>query len=388
MRKAIDLVYAAYLPKGSHPFVYMSLQIAPSHVDVNVHPTKHEVHFLNQDEIIEKIQRALDAKLMGSNASRTFKTQTLLPGAPVPEPLAQDLPKEAPKNLVRTDAKEQKLDKFLSFSKPSNDETPKKEIKRRQVKLASVQRMRQRLQDRGHPGLRDLMANHAFVGCIDRQFSLLQHNTKLYVANNAELTDHFFYQIALEDFANFEAYRLSPAPSVRELALLALDMEEAGWTEADGDKAELADFMVQMLTSKAPMLDDYFSIDIDAEGRLGTLPLLLADYVPFFNKIPLFMMRLATEVDWDAEEDCLDGICREVARLYAMSTDPDSFYDADQHDDDRDQDNAAKRWQNVVEHVLYPAMKRRFHPLDIAADDMTFVQVANLPDLYKVFERC
>ena len=69
---------------GTHPFVYLSLEIAPSHVDVNVHPTKHEVHFLNQDEIVERIQRGLDGKLLGSNASRTFVTQALLPGAPAP----------------------------------------------------------------------------------------------------------------------------------------------------------------------------------------------------------------------------------------------------------------------------------------------------------------
>ena len=54
LKKAIEMVYGAYLPKGTYPFVYLSLEIAPENVDVNVHPTKHEVHFLHQDEIIEK----------------------------------------------------------------------------------------------------------------------------------------------------------------------------------------------------------------------------------------------------------------------------------------------------------------------------------------------
>ena len=48
IKKSIEMVYSAYLPKGSHPFVYMSLEINPQNVDVNVHPTKHEVHFLYQ----------------------------------------------------------------------------------------------------------------------------------------------------------------------------------------------------------------------------------------------------------------------------------------------------------------------------------------------------
>ena len=60
----------ARVQKGNSPWVYLSLTIAPAHVDVNVHPTKHEVHFLNQDEIVEKIQRGLDNKLLGSNSSR------------------------------------------------------------------------------------------------------------------------------------------------------------------------------------------------------------------------------------------------------------------------------------------------------------------------------
>ena len=57
--------------------------------------------------------------------------------------------------------------------------------------------------------------------------------------------------------------------------MIALDSDESGWTEADGDKSELADFMTQMLVSKRQLLDDYFSLEIDEDGLLHTVPLLL-----------------------------------------------------------------------------------------------------------------
>jgi DNA mismatch repair protein MLH1 len=45
-------------------------------------------------------------------------------------------------------------------------------------------------------------------------------------------------------------------------------------------------------------------------------------------------------------------------------------------------------WRQTVEQVIYPAAKQILNPPKICSEDMTFVQVANLPDLYKVFERC
>jgi len=50
--------------------------------------------------------------------------------------------------------------------------------------------------------------------------------------------------------------------SVHELAVLALDSADSGWTPSDGQKPDLAQFVVDLLVSKADMLADYFSLQI------------------------------------------------------------------------------------------------------------------------------
>ena len=45
--------------------------------------------------------------------------------------------------------------------------------------------------------------------------------------------------------------------------MLALESEESGWSESDGPKEQLAQYIVDLLQSKAEMMEDYFSIEID-----------------------------------------------------------------------------------------------------------------------------
>ena len=44
------------------------------------------------------------------------------------------------------------------------------------------------------------------------------------------------------------------------------------------------------------MLEDHFSMVVSKDGLLLALPMLLKGYIPTMDKLPLFLLRLGTEV--------------------------------------------------------------------------------------------
>lgn len=192
-----------------------------------------------------------------------------------------------------SDPVRQKKD-FLNLKQSSSSSNNYPE--RREICLTSVLELRQEIDEAEHKGLKEMFENHKFVGCVEKSLSLMQHGTKLYLANVTNLSQELFYQIIFFGFGNFGYIRLNPPPSISELAVLALNSQDSGWSEEDGPKEELAEYIETFLKTKAEMLADYFSLQIDENGYLKTLPLLLEDHVPNLNELPMFVLRLATEV--------------------------------------------------------------------------------------------
>ncbi|KAK2461036.1 hypothetical protein APHAL10511_006977 [Amanita phalloides] len=425
MKRAVESVYNGILPKGSSPFVYLSLTIDPRAVDVNVHPTKREVHFLDEEAIIETIAESLGHALASQGQSRAFECQTLLTGGIAdPENLSSKKRKGKEKEVdqghevessspssstgdaqkrvyshqkVRTSLHDRTLDSMFRVANPAQLEPqemvvqdaemasiPKvKDIKESNCSLTSIKNLRQAFVKGKHKQLTEIVEKHFFVGIVDleRCLSLIQHSTNLYLVNHSSLAEELFYQLGLRQFGDISRLRLEPPPPLRSLVEIAVQAEEST-RDSQLTKPDIVDRIIDVLMGKRQMLSEYFSLDISESGLVESLPLLLRDYTPNLDNLPNFLMRLGPQVDWEAENECFNSFFRELAYFYTPGGPGPTLAEGD---DAEQGELKAERWQ--IEHVLFPAMRRYLQP-PASLLDRDVIQIASLQDLYKVFERC
>lgn len=447
LKRAIEIVYAATLPKASKPFIYMSIVLPPEHVDVNVHPTKREVSLLNQEFIINTIQSAVESKLRNSNEARTFQEQTLdsSPSVPLsakkdsnvnpsPSPYGSKSQKVPVNKMVRTDASDPagRLHAYLQARPVDNLEgnsslaAVRSSVRQRRnpkesSDISSVQELVNDIDGNCHSGLLDIVRNCTYIGMADDVFALLQYKTQLYLANVVNLSKELMYQQVLRRFAHFNGIQLSDPASLRLLIMLALKEEDLDLESNENEdlREKIAEMNTELLKDKAELLEEYFCIYIDSHGNLSRLPVILDQYTPDMDRIPEFVLSLGNDVDWEDEKNCFQTIAAAVGNFYAMhppllpspSGDGLQFYrrrKPEKNPDDKEKATdidvemedelehellseaetawAQREWS--IQHVLFPSMRLFLKPPTSMATNGTFVQVASLEKLYKIFERC
>ncbi|KAI5453410.1 DNA mismatch repair protein Mlh1 [Naganishia albida] len=454
MKKAIESLYTAYLPKGSSPFVYISLEIDPARVDVNVHPTKQEISFLDEDEVIETVVKEVALTLTNANTSRTFSVQTLLPGAINPsgkekasKASGTSLPssKPAPQHKVRMDPKDRTLESMNMFGKRNPSQLLSASVKRprisigaesdeidldnqdedldvqllddleeqepapggpsvdatvvieeSKVNLKSVKRLRLLSERGGDLGLNEIFRNHKFVGLIpDMTSALIQHETKLYCLYYSDFARVLFYQLGLKQFGSMHKLVLDPPPSVQELVEIAIETE-AGIGAAGLDAEEVLKVTCERLVDRREMLEEYFSLEIDEEGNLRAVPLILPGYTPNLDHLPSFLLCMSLKVNWWDEQQCFHDIFEQLAQFYTprpplpVRTD-ETPPAGDAQNASADEEHATKDEveyeRHQLEHILFPAF-RRYGNFPKELMNQSIRKLTDLPQLYRVFERC
>lgn len=452
IKKAIEQTYSTFLPKGGHPFIYLSLDIDPQRVDVNVHPTKREVNFLNEDEIIESVCNEIRVKLAKVDTSRTFMTQSLLPAARVS--LASATPTKGKdtcsaadsdrrstqkasttqrpyeNNLVRTDSKMRKITSMLrpnhtvsatdnASDQPAPEDMDYQYSDREPIhcRLISVKELRAEVRSAMHNNLTEVFASHSFVGIVDerRRIAAIQAGVKLFLVDYGMISNEYFYQLGLTDFGNFGSIRFKPPLNLHDLLEVAVTHEwKATSTSTDAppfDWTEVPTLVTKQLLERRDMLNEYFSLDIAADGTLHGIPLLVKGYTPSLAKLPRFLMRLGPYVNWTEERACFKTFLAELASFYVPEQLPpppspqvkEGSNVADVNMDEPGQEQrpeerdgtgkedpeiAARRTylHRTIENVLFPAFRARL----VATKGLLrgVVEVADLKGLYRVFERC
>jgi DNA mismatch repair protein MLH1 len=422
IKKSFEEMYKMFLPKGTHPFVYLSLEINPQSVDVNVHPTKREVKFENENEIVRIICEELGSRLAAVDTSRTFMTQTLLPGVKVttisPQPDAAGTPvRETPgtgrkrrnsNSLVRTDTSVRKITSMFpsaqvggakdegargdSQASPEDIAYEMVDRERTPCRLTSVRELRGEVRDQMHHELTEIIAGHIFVGIVDesRRLAAIQGGVKLFLIDYGHACYEYFYQLGLTNFGNFGRIRFKPPLDLRELLTLAAETDEAAQKDTSVNTTMIVEAVADQLIERREMLAEYFSLEISPAGDLISIPLMVKGYTPPLVKLPRFLLRLGPAVDWTEERPCFETLLREIAQFYVPEQLPalpgnDESISEENIDPELRERRKHVRW--AVENVFFPAFKARLLATNSLMKDGV-MEAADLKGLYRVFERC
>lgn len=484
LRRAVDAVYMQVLPRHQHPWIYLALDVDPATIDVNVHPTKNEVQFLHEESIAVRVQEVLNVNLRERGSSRSFDTKTpLVSNHPRTQatlttitikddaPVAQNvvgiynpkdeeaLPEQGSAHKksnssngpldkkrvdlnpvrVRTDHRQQSLDTVwrssqLSQPLPTSTGSETLDVEEQDAvkqkfdeaqQLDSIHELKHQVSRLTDPKLSKRIDQSVFVGAANRELALLQCGASLCLVNLARLGREFAYQRMLKYFGGIGTIMLKePLPLHDVLRLGVLDpgsgYDPEAHTHVNVDA--LVSKFKQLLEERAEMLDEYFSLRF-VDGKLVSLPNVLgviSDEGLKFDELPLFLIRLCCEINWNEEKQCLDELCRLFADLCvelllpteeeaelatnspqaaaaATAGELNAAVDAGEFEDVVAAAMARRKRMRVAEpnglqtlQWLYEAIKRGGGckwPAEYGRDN-TIVELASLDQLYRIFERC
>ncbi|KRY59430.1 DNA mismatch repair protein Mlh1 [Trichinella britovi] len=422
LKRGFQALYSNYLPKQCYPFIYISMEISPHLVDVNLHPTKAEISFMNESEIVENILQAADKTLLAGDKSRSFlAVQTVRPkrSANCDSFLSTSLSSSVQDcHIVRVDCNDRKLDEFLDTSSTLSSEqilltfpdsvvnlnseaveqaTEKKDkinstslaleksktVTKRVLNLTSVFELQQQICENSSVELRNLFRTHTFVGCINPKLTLMQSSTSLYMIDMEVISEELFYQILITRFGNLDSFRMIEPVSIRNLLNIAIRVQKASRTESspsNGISQQNVDLekAVQLFNAKAQMLWDYFALEIK-DDYLISLPMLVKNYLPQIEGLPHYLMNLLCNVNWFHEKECFDTFARQTAKFYSLK----ATYCSDELISPLIQPVS---WKWTIENVLCRALKAKFLPPTQLVTDRKIFKLTDLPELYKIFE--
>lgn len=250
--KAIEDAYKDFTMQHKYPFTVLHIEVVGEDVDVNVHPTKMEVRFHNQQMVYNSIYEAVDQALHEKELipEVTIDVSKAVPKAQVkPEPVARS--KEVIQSEVNRSAKvqpekasgERDLDYFMEQMKKrvmsyhqqnsSAEVKGKSDIFKPQVQVDRVKEAAASYRAKQSPEQMTLFdgklldkekrANYKIIGQVFDTYWLVEFDNSLYIIDQHAAHERVLYEKTLREMKTREFTSQMISPPV----ILNLTMQEA-----------------------------------------------------------------------------------------------------------------------------------------------------------------
>ncbi len=266
--KAIEDAFKDFIMQHKYPFTVLHFEINGSDMDVNVHPTKMELRFSNQQQVYNFVYEAI---------KDAFKEKELIPKVELPEtktpvesqPISQKETAQAPQKTVTPPAQEKNLDYFMQKMKERVSSHHAQTHQTDCIQETSTYRKEQ-AKPSEQPKQLDLFEEklltkestmeHKIIGQLFDTYWLVEFHEQLYIIDQHAAHERVLYEKTLRGMKTraFTSQYLSP-PIVLNLSMQEEEILNAHLDEFAGIGFEIEPFGGSSYAVRA-VPDNLFSI--------------------------------------------------------------------------------------------------------------------------------
>lgn len=247
--KAIEDAYSAYMMQHKYPFTALLFELNPEELDVNIHPTKTDVRFSEQENVCEEIRKAIaealhnailipdagteeEKKPVFERQPEVFETKRMEAMQPKPEMPKYETPKQT---FLNPDApKPEQISMFYEEPKPARDSV----VYENSETDSSVPD--QNIPDEDFVKLRKTV-DFRIIGQVFKTYWIIETDGKMYIIDQHAAHEKINYERLVKAFKSGENCSQMIYPSI----ILSLSLREEQVLNEYMDTFTAAGFVIQ-----------------------------------------------------------------------------------------------------------------------------------------------